>query len=113
MHAVLAGVLISALIVPIVLLVRHGRIRYLKQARINAEGTEVAEYEEVGPKSVVVPHPGFSVDMNVCYSLKQGAHDPVYAEIEEAIDTKRNDAYGTRSLQISRPTASSSPHRPL
>lgn len=116
MYAVLAGIFLCALIVLVVILVGHGRVRYLKRARKSAEDTE---YEEVGdiivePRSgFVVLQSGFSLDMNACYSLKQ---DPVYAEIEEGINTKLNDAYGSRSFQARIPkplTDSSLPPRPL
>ena len=92
MHAAsIAVVLLCGVIVAIVLLVRFGyfKMAYKRSEARKAEGA----YEEVGD----VSKSGFTIDVNTCYSLKQ---DPVYAEIEDVIKTKLNDAYASASQNV-------------
>lgn len=88
--------------------------RYFKRAQKKLEDaatTEVAVYEEVGG---LIAEPlgltDISLDANTCYSLKQ---DPLYAEIEDAMAMKLNDAYGFSCSQANKHKILTDPPRPL
>ena len=112
MHAAsIVMVLFGGVIVVLVLLVRFHRKGCSKGALKRAEDSRMTEaaYEDVG--DVAESRSGFTIDVNACYSLKQ---DPIYAEIEDAIKIKLNDAYASTSQHVNQKALHSAiPPRPI
>ena len=111
LHAASVAVaLLCGIIAVLVLLLGLYKKGYFKGALKSTEDARTAEaaYEEVGD----VFESGFTIDVNACYSLKQG---PVYAEIGDTIQTQLNDAYVSTSQHANKKKTldSSIPPRPI
>lgn len=81
----------------LVILYKKGYFKRAPKRAARDGGTE-AVYEEVGDV-IVESKSEFTIDVNACYSLKR---DPVYAEIEDGIQTKLNDAYASTLTHTSK-----------
>lgn len=101
------AVLLCGVMAVLVLLIIIHKKEYFKRAK-KVKDTAEAAYEEV---EGVIVESRFTIDANACYSLKQ---DPVYAEIEDVIKTRLNDAYAP-TQHVSKPESSHSSisHQPI